>query len=194
MLVTIDPNAYTSKEAAKRDLPAITRRMQQIGPYEVSAHELACAITDGCTWCGGTFEPSPRGWGRFVSMQVAALDFDNDGPALDGKGKRDLMPGEDGFLDPGAAVERFRSLFGRDPLCVYPTLSYRYPGRCKFCLVLDFGERVRDQREAKRTLDKLLSLFPEADRACRNVNRLYLGSCGRCALYDGEGGATKYEW
>ena len=42
--------------------------------------------------------------------------------------------------------------------------------------MIAMDEPVTDLAKAEEILDKLLTLFPEADQKCRNVNRLFLGT------------------
>lgn len=204
LLVTIDRVAYAEKPA-KGEIAAITRRLQAAGPVEVAPEELAEAVANGHTWCGGCYKPSRRGWGEFIGQQLFAFDVDNDievvGPdgrkVRDAEGhvvKRDLRRGEEGFLDPWAALDRFRSLFGGDPLLMYPSFSFeqpsdltQYPEKCKFRLAFDAGAMVDSEERAKDVLAKLLRAFPEADPKCVNANRLFFGSCGKAVLFT-EGG------
>ena len=134
LLVTIDRVAYASKPH-NAEIGRITRRLQASGPVEASPEELAEAIASGRTWCGGCYEPSSRGWGAFIGQRIAALDFDNDvvvlgpdgKPLKDAEGhvvKRDLRPGEEGYLDSWAALDRWRSTIGETPLIMYPSFSF----------------------------------------------------------------------
>lgn len=198
--VTLDPVRYDAKPSG-REIGAITRRLQASGPVAVTGEELAQAIADGRTWCGGCFEPSQRRWGRFIGQRIFAFDVDNDAIVTgeDGKPlkdehnhvvKRDLHKGEKGFLDPWDALARFRDLFGTDPLVMYPSFHFEqvadlssYPTRCKYRLLFDAGESVKTEARAKDVLTKLLRCFPEADQGCSNANRLFFGSCGKAVLF-----------
>lgn len=205
-LVTVDRVGYSSKPS-KGEVARITNRLKASGPVEVSPIELAEAIANGHTWVGGCFEPSRGGWGPFVSQRLFALDFDNDTEVLgpDGKPlkdeqghviKRDLHSGEEGFLDPWAALDRWRSIFDGDPLLMYPSFSFEQvcdlsqpPTKTKYRLVFDVGEAVTIHERAKDVLKKALRLFPEADKSCSNSNRLFFGSCGKVAVWS-EGGVV----
>lgn len=203
-IVTIDRVAYSSKPR-KRDIGAITRRMQASGPVEVTPEELADAIANGHTWCGGCFEPSPSKWGDFIGQRITALDFDNDvvvlgadgKPLKDAEGhnvKRDLQPGEEGYLYHWDALARWREVFDADPLLMYPSFSYEQvadlsqpPTRCKYRIVFDLGAVVTSEQAAEAAIKKLLRLFPEADQSCKNANRLFFGSCGKAVAFREEG-------
>lgn len=204
--VTLDTVAYVHKPTGK-EIGHITRRLQCAGPTTLKVGELAQAVADGVTWCGGCFRPAQREWGEFVSKTLYALDFDNDtvvrgedgNPLKDEDGhtiKRPLTHGEPGFLDPWDALSRWRSIFGSDPLIMYPSMSYHCDtvaeltggeAKLKYRVVGALGGPHTDAAEAKASAVKLLRAFPEADAGCVNNNRLFFGSCGRAVLFT-EGG------
>ena len=165
----------------------ITQRMQRAGAIELDAAEFCDAMRNGVTWCGGCYEPSGVGWGEIRSMQVVAIDIDNsteitgaDGLPVRGedgrKAKRPLYPGEAGYLDYSGGYRKCDDL-GLQPLVIYQTMSAR-DGWPKFRIVFDLGEAIGDEAAARAVLRNLLDMFPEADRACSNPNRLFFGSNG----------------
>lgn len=184
--VTLDTVRFSSKPSPD-DVSAITRRMQRAGAVEVGGEGFCEAIRQGITFCGGCYEQCDDRWGAFRSMQICAIDVDNsaeiigaDGqPVKDADGrkaKRPLFPGEAGYLDYAGGYERCADL-GLHPLAMYQTMSAR-DGWPKYRIVLDLGEAVCDERAARDVLRSLLGMFPEADRACSNPNRLFYGSNG----------------
>lgn len=180
-MVTLDSMRYAAKPKAA-DAAAITRRMQGAGAVEVTPPQLCEHVRRGCTWMGGTYEPERGGWGRFLGQRIFALDFDNE---THGKPKRPLQPGEAGYLSP---LDAIRACLECDvePMLLYFTMSASLdPLRCKYRLVIDNGETVTSEKEARGVLDGLLEAFPEADQSCRNPNRLFFGSGGECwPLFD----------
>lgn len=206
----LDCVAYKSKPCGEQ-ISAITGRLKRHRPTEVEPDVFAQAVANGCTFVGGCFEKcagKPFGKSEFLGQQLFPIDIDNDtedlgedgAPAKDERGrkrKRSLMPNEKGYLDPWDAIERFKTIFDCMPLLVYPSFSYRFGGtvadrtnpetRMKYRLVLDAGKLVFDAGKAEAIRRKLLKAFPEADPACVNANRLYFGSCGKAALFSGEG-------
>lgn len=171
--LTLDSVEFPRKPVAQAG--AITRRMQQSGASSVTVGEFASAIGRGCTWCGGCFEPSVRGWGAFLGLRVFALDFDNKDPE-----RGELHDGEHGFMSPAQALSRCEPL-GLEPLLWYETFSSR-PGHVRFRLVFDFCDVVSDTGEAGELISALLGFFPEADQQCRNANRLFYGAPGPDAV------------
>ena len=179
-LVTLDPVAYTSKQAAKEEVGLITRRVQKVGATECDEASFCQHVREGRSWVGGTFEPCVGGWGEFQQQQLFALDFDNDFemPGKDGKSSRkiQLRQGDEGFLDPQEALERCERL-GLKPLCLYFTLSSTCLEEARFRIVFDMGKPL-EEKKAKETIKQLLIVFPEADKSCSNPRRLFFGSQG----------------
>ncbi len=185
--VTLDGHRYARKPDSA-EVRAITRRMQAAGPVELDAAAFCEAVRRGQTWAGGCFGPRRGGWGKFESLQVCALDFDNatektiHGQTVkdaDGhKVKRPLHEGEAGFLHPLDALRRCQRL-KLAPLCLYFTMSAQLdPPWYKYRLVFDLGHPITDEAEAAAVTSSLLAAFPEGDKACKNINRLFFGSCG----------------
>lgn len=209
--ITLDRVGFDHKPEG-REIAGITRRMQEAGPAEVTPDELARAIAGGSTWCGGCFEPSASGWGEFRGMQLFGIDVDNKTELLDESGEkvkdergrvvqRPVMPDESGYLDPWEFLARFNKTFHRDPLMMHETFSFafdrtlegRWNPETRMCyrVIFDAGESIADRGKAEAVLARLLDVFPEADRACKNVNRLLFGTRGRVVLF-GDDGARYY--
>lgn len=174
--VTIDTaRPYHDKPAFKREIGAITRRLESARAIELGERRFCNAVRLGYTWVGGTYEPDSDGWGDFKSQQLFAIDVDND-TEDEGGGKRPLKPWEPGYLEPRFALLRCHD-YGWKPLCMYATLSAG-AGSCRYRIVFDAGEPITDEREARDFALSLLADFPEADQACKNPNRLFAGSNG----------------
>lgn len=173
--VTLDPISYSSKPTGT-EMGAITRRMQVAGPANITTVEFMEHVRAGKTWCAGTFKPNAFKWGAFLGQQLFAVDVDNK--TKDG---RQLHEGDAGFLHPLDALDRcekHRIL----PLCLYFTFSAVCTGvdatsTHRYRIVFDAG-RPLGREDAEDTRRRLLALFPEADAACKNVTRLWLGSNG----------------
>lgn len=171
--VMLDGTAYDHKPEGF-EIGSITRRLQAAGPTEVTAAELAHAIRQGRTWMAGTFAPSGKGWGAFRGLRLWALDIDNH---RDG---RQLTPGDTGFAWPEDIRRRLVSL-GLHPTLCYST-AHATEDKVRFRTVLDVGEIVTDETEAKELIRLVLERFPECDQKCGNINRLFFGST-ECGLY-----------
>lgn len=171
--VMLDGVSYDHKPEGG-EIGAITRRLQRRGSCMVTAEELATAIRDGHTWMAGTFGPSERGWGPFLGLRLWALDIDNH------MGKRQLVPHDAGFAWPKTIRQRLVSL-GFEPILCHST-AHATREAVRFRTVLDVGEIVTDETEAKELIQLLLTHFPECDQSCKNPNRLSFGAQG-CGMY-----------
>lgn len=171
--VMLDSVGYNRKPEGRK-IGSITRRLQRSGPAEVTMTELSSAIRQGITWMCGTFGPSAHGWGAFLGMRLWALDIDNH---RDGA---QLVPGDECFVWPEGIRRRIASL-GFTPMLCHST-AHATEGNVKFRTVLDLGETVMNEDEAKEIVRLILKRFPECDQACRNLNRLSFGATG-CGLY-----------
>lgn len=176
-LVQLDQTPHTVKPEGT-EIAAVTRRLQQTGPRSVNFEELVTAIQAGATWCGGCYEACATGWGPFVSQQIFALDLDNVGEYVrrDGsKGKRPLLPDEVGYLAPSELLERCAAL-GLQPMFAHYTMHHDPARNVRYRVAFDAGEPVTSEKDAEQVIATLLDAFPEADRSCKNVNRLFFGA------------------
>lgn len=177
--ITVDAaRAYTSKPDG-REASLITNRMKASGPMLLTQGRFCEAVRRGHTWTGATYPPRRgSGWGEFQGQQVFGLDFDN------GTHERPLEEGEEGYLHPLDALRRLERL-NVSPMCLYFTFSAT-PEHPRYRIVIDMGEVVRNEDEAKTILKKLLGAFPEADQSCKNPNKIFYGSNGEVwELWDG---------
>lgn len=163
LCVTIDEHDYRDKAEAKRSIAAITRRMQSSSYTLLPAKEFVRLIGRGHAWCGGCFRKKRDGWGDFVCMRLFGLDFDG---VKGGAGRRADVSPED-------VVGRCRE-YGVVPLAYYHTFSST-PERPRFRLVVDVGVPFEEKGQAQAYAKLLLRLFPEADKACSNLNRIFFG-------------------
>lgn len=154
-LVQLDRTPHGTKPKGA-EVGAITRRLQNSDPAEVTCEELGAAILSGATWCSACYKPNAGGWGEFVSQQLFALDIDNAAQ-----------------LDPLAAIHRCKSI-GVEPLMIYFTFSATSDNP-RYRLIIAAPDPIRSEAWARLTIGGLLDMFPEADQACRNCNRLWYG-------------------
>lgn len=157
--VTLDGVGFTQKPQGAQ-VAGITRRMQSRGPVAVTLAQLMSAIASGVTWCGGIFEPSNAGWGRFLGQRLFGLDFDNKVEVL----------------DPMDALDRSLAE-GIDVILWHPTFSATIEPWCpRYRVVIDAGVTLDDA--TARDFDLLLKgMFPEADNTFNRAhNRLLFGT------------------
>lgn len=175
LLVKLDGVSYRAKPDRK-EFGAITNRLKKAKPSLIDPAAFCEHVRLGRTWVGGVFEG-----GRFVGQQLFALDFDNCAEETDGGGhkvKRQLSLGEPGYLDPVEALDRCEGL-GMWPLCLYFTFSSKAErDQCRYRVVFAAKQPISDRERAEGFLEALLRNFPEADQACKNLNRLFCGSGG----------------
>lgn len=181
--LTINPSPRTSKPTnIGTETNQIKEAALKYGHMELTPERFCNAMRMGCTWCGGTFSNGLDA-DTFISQQLFALDFDNGG-GKDAQGRKiHLHEGDKGFINPMDAIDECHEL-GLWPLCLYFSFSSTLDSP-RFRLVFDMG-LISNRGEAEEISADLLGLFPQADQACRNVNRLFFGSngevweCWRC--------------
>jgi len=148
-------------------------------------------ISAGYAWTPGILQGGhdETCWKR---QQVIGLDFDNSVVLLDEDGrplrddagkilKRNLVSGDEGYLSCKGALMR---LYGQGilPMCAYESYSSTAASR-RFRIVLCLDEVVNDPRMLLDAVDRLIYLFPEADRSCSDLARLFFGTgCGKECL------------
>lgn len=160
MFVKFDSHCYARKPTGAK-IGAITERLKAAPMQEVDAHQFCELVAQGRAWVGASFAEGLDA-DSFRYLSVFALDFDNKD--------------EDTFIEIQDALARCSS-YGLVPFCMYETYSNTemHP---KFRLVFDLG-KVEDLGQARFLITALLRLFPEADQACSNVNRIFLGTNGK---------------
>lgn len=178
--VMLDSQCYSSKDAAKADMDAITSRLKHSSFVEVTREALLQAIGRGQTFVCGSFEPKQsndysKGWGPFIEQRLVAIDFDNVRTNPD-KSKTPLKWYDHNYINEGAAVERAKSV-GLDVVGVYETFNST-PDHLRFRMIADLGTTMTDFETAKKVLrDILHNQFPEADEACTpDPSTRYIGT------------------
>lgn len=113
----------------------------------------------GVPFCPSTFIGSERKADNFEQLQLIALDFDNDNPA-----KR---------ITPEEAIARAEQ-YHLSSVFAYDTMSSR-PEHEKFRMAFLNDVPITDKEVAEVMIKALLTIFPEADSACKDVSRLFYG-------------------
>lgn len=181
MLLTLDDVIYSSKPD-RAEFGKLMNRMKAAKPRELNKLQFLEHIAAGRSFIGGAFDD---GLQTLKSWQIAALDFDNDTKLLgdDGKPvkdadghelKRPLRPGEEGYISPFEALERCEHL-GLTPMVIYQSLNNSKENP-RFRIVFDYSETTNDADIAQAVMMTLHDAFPEADKKCKNPNRIYLGT------------------
>lgn len=152
---------YRTKPS-KAEYPSIRRRMgNKSNLVQITPEMLSDAVRLGHSFCpavliGGQTE---KAW---KSQQIFGIDID-------------CHPGEKS-LDPLVAIGRCYEK-GLEPMMLYFTMSSTYEApRYRILFMLD--RPLEDFKSAKAFVAALLDVFPEADPACKDLARLFLGSNG----------------
>lgn len=156
--VSLDPVPYKRKPP-KKVISEISIRVAQ-NEVEMNIEELADQVgNQGHTFSPSIFKYNIRNENNFDEMQLFALDF-----------------------DAGITVEEVRARAERYHLPIafmYDTFSSSSKCR-KFRTVFINDIPVMDKRAAKIIIGMLLRIFPEADRNCSDVSRMFFG--GKCLI------------
>jgi hypothetical protein len=151
--LTIDPKTQRSKPSDK-EFGAITNRLNMITGLTIN--ELSNYVSEpySFTWTGAIFS-GKVGNDNWISQSIFALDFDNG----------------------SITIERVYEIFHTYnivPQLWYNTLSDSESLK-KFRVVLFLDVPVSDLRIHKLITEGLLSIFPQADKKCKNPGRFFLG-------------------
>ena len=156
----IDSVSYHTQPKDK-DIKSINSRIIK-HPVGVTIQELATEITypNGKTWIPARFK-SKRSNEDWLSQQIFALDFDS-GITFDG------------------VLTRLNE-YGLDCTFAYETFSSSIETP-KFRVVLQLDQVVIDKIYRDSIQLNLMTLFPEADKACKDASRIYFG--GKALIYE----------
>ena len=155
--VLLDSAQYTDKRAAISDISRISNRIVDC-QIETSISDIAERVgIRGQTVCPAVFRSGRRSIGTFEEMQLFGIDFDSG------------IPFE-------TIKQRCREL--DLPIAfAYHTLSSseEHP---KFRIFLVHIVPIKEVKLADAVLKMLKVLFPEADKSCFEVSRMFLGGKG----------------
>jgi len=113
----------------------------------------------GVPFCPATFTGSERKAENFDQIQLIALDFDNDIP--------------DKIISPEEAIVRAEQ-YHISSAFSYATMSSN-PEHNKFRMAFLNDVPITNKEVAEVMIKALLTIFPEADNACKDVSRLFYG-------------------
>lgn len=119
---------------------------------------------DGVPFCPATFINGSRKSENFEQLQFLALDFDNKNP------DKKLSFDE---------VKKRAQRYHIPLLFAYDTMSSTNHDRFRVVFLNDVS--VPDKKAAEIMIDELFTIFPEADKSCKDVSRLFYG--GKHLLY-----------
>ena len=156
--VSIDHYKYKIKPTG-REIGQISNRickcdrvvvLKEIKDFELFANLVG---EKGCTFCPATFRNESRSQDNFEQMQILALDFDG-GISL----QQVIERAKKYYLPIFIAYETFTSV-----------------GQNKFRILFMNDISITDKRLAKISMNALLTIFPEADRSCNDISKIYFG-------------------
>jgi len=171
-----DSACYRSKEKAKQEFGLIKTRLKT---YRFTKESLCRALKAGHAVCGSVLVGGTKD-ANFNAGQLIGVDFDNAESIRDERGKvieeRKIEPGEPGYMYRALALARCRD-YGVYPVCVYSTLRESRDW-VKFRMLFLLNEQIDECSTIRSAIAGLLQIFPEADQACKDASRVFLGSNG----------------
>ena len=148
----IDKYVYAHKPN-KYEVAKISNRLSESDAKEISFDEFCTLVGEqGHSFCVADFN-SKRNKENFKSQQVFALDFDNN-----------VIYSE---------VSIRAESYGLPIALAYETFSSENENRFRVVFVNAF--QIDDIRVSEMIMDILINIFPECDKACRDVSRIFFG-------------------
>lgn len=167
MLLQISKKGYKTKPP-KTQMAMIKSGLQTSNPVDCSLKEIVSYIEKGYTISPAVIKGglTAKNW---FSQQIFLCDIDND--AKDEK-----------YLNIDEAVELCNKV-GLPCAFIIETFSST-PEHPKFRIGFIFNEVVKDTNKRAVIIETLTSLFRQADAACTNADRIFLGTNKKCAYFD----------
>lgn len=166
LTLNIDSVAY-EKKPDKKQIGAIQKRIGGC-KRSVTVEEFIEEIENGTSFKAAALNGNKNA--DWESQQVFALDIDND----------DASIARYGVLMPEDAVKRFEGL-GVSPAFYYESFSSTEK-RPKFRLIFIVRNPVTDIRIRNAIQIALMTIMPEADKACKDLSRLFFGTNSECRI------------
>lgn len=165
MKIKYDP-LKIDKKPSNEEMRSITDRLKK-NEKEVSITEFANIIRDGHTWCGSYFIDDSIDLENWNGQAVFAHDFDN---------KIDKITREE-------VIERAKEELQITPSITYNTFSHQ-TDHPRFRMVFCINEPIEDVQLATFIMKVLHKIFPEADKSCKNLNRLFFPGSSVTSIND----------
>ena len=166
LTLNIDSTAY-EKKPDKKQVGVIQKR---IGTCKrtITVEEFIQSIENGSSFKAAALNGNKNvDW---ESQQIFALDIDNDENSI----------AKYGLLMPEDAVKRFVDL-GILPAFYYESFSSTKE-KPKFRIIFIAKNPVIDIRIRNAIQAALMTIMPEADKACKDLSRLFFGTNSECIL------------
>lgn len=153
-------NVFYKVKPEGNKIGGIVNRMKCTdGIKEMTAKQLSKLITQGYSFT--TAELNGTKEENFVSQWLAIVDIDNE--------KKDIP-----IITVEDAIRRLEA-HNIDYSFIYYSFSHS-TSLPKFRIVCLLSEPITDPGEARRLNQYLISLFPQADQSCFNLDRFYFGT------------------
>lgn len=163
----IDPRGLNEKPTEEDEWRGISRQVLKSATItEVTIQRLAQELREGHTVCPAVLDGSKAA--DWQEQQVFMVDIDNTDT-----GKPQLSP-EQALTICGE--------YGLTPAIYYQTFSHK-KSRPKFRLVFIMDSVVTDPNTRRMIVERLISIFPQSDKACTNANRIFLGTNKEVVLH-----------
>lgn len=162
----IDPRGV-GKKPTENEWGRISKRvLESTSIKEVTVQQLAQKLREGHTICPAVLNGSKAA--DWQEQQVFMVDIDNADTEKPQLSQEQAL----------AICEEH----GLTPAIYYRTFSYS-ERRPKFRLVFITDTIITDPNTRRMIVERLISIFPQSDKACTNANRIFLGTDKEVVLY-----------
>lgn len=163
----IDPRGV-GKKPTENEWGRISKRvLESTSIKEVTVQQLAQKLREGHTICPAVLNGSKAA--DWQEQQVFMVDMDNADTEK-----------------PQLSQERALAIceeHGLTPAIYYQTFGHS-KSRPKFRLVFIMDSIITEPNTRRMIVERLISVFPQSDKACTNANRIFLGTDKEVVLYN----------
>jgi hypothetical protein len=156
IMFSLDNRAYKSKPKGS-EIGQISYRIAKNKEVIKSNEDIGDFAENvgnqGHTFCPATFRNGTRNQDNFKQMQFLTLDFDGGISLMEIKSRAEYL-----YLPILLAYETLTSI-----------------EQNKFRVVFLNDVPITDSRLAKISLDALMTIFPEADKSCKDIAKMFFG-------------------
>lgn len=169
-LITLNVDKAENKiKPIKKEIGAIQKRIGEC-KTTLTTEELVNWINKGATIKAAALDGNKNS--DWVSQEIFCLDFDNDDKEVD----------KYGYITPEIAIKRCEE-YGIQPAFYYTSFSSA-PEHIRFRLVFINRDVIGDIRLRNVVQLGLMKIFPESDKACKDLSRIFFGSNNGCQIVD----------
>lgn len=163
--ITLNMDKRTSEVKPNDSIKTIQYNLGK-GITTLTVEELATLLNNGATMKASALNGNKNA--DWISQEVFALDFDNS--------EADMK--KYGLVTIEAIIERCR-VYNLTPAFYYTTFSHMKEEKGnvpKFRLVFITDNKITDIRVRNVVQMALMNIFPESDKACKDLSRVFFGS------------------